>query len=272
LSGLSLDASGNAMLAGSKVPHYGEISPGGDLLLDVIHTGGTSAGPAISAGGIVEIFTYTKERAAPGSIEAVFGTNLATATAQANAIPLPTSLGGASVTVNGTAAPLFFASPGQINFQVPWETSTGVGQVVVQTLAGSSPPAAMLVNISAPTILVASNTNRAVAVNQDGSLNSSSNPIPSGQFFTVFLIGQGAVMNGPATGAATQGPAAAMAAASAAIGPASARLLYVGLTPGFVGLAQASLETPPLASGDYSVTITVNGITSNAAIVSVRGQ
>jgi uncharacterized protein (TIGR03437 family) len=32
-------------------------------------------------------------------------------------IPLPTSLGGVTVNINGTPAPIYFVSPGQLNVQ-----------------------------------------------------------------------------------------------------------------------------------------------------------
>src|SRR5712692_5165256 len=58
---------------------------------------------------------------APGSIATVFGSNLASITAAAAEVPLPTLLGDARISLNGVAAPLFFVSPTQINFQAPWE-------------------------------------------------------------------------------------------------------------------------------------------------------
>lgn len=58
------------------------------------------------------------------SIAAAFGTNLATTTQSATAIPLPTALADTTVTVRdnlGVArlAPLFYVSPLQINYQIP---------------------------------------------------------------------------------------------------------------------------------------------------------
>jgi uncharacterized protein (TIGR03437 family) len=57
---------------------------------------------------------------APGSIVSLYGTDLAPETAIPDpANPLPFTLGGVSVSVGGAGVPLFFASPGQLNFQVP---------------------------------------------------------------------------------------------------------------------------------------------------------
>ena len=68
---------------------------------------------------------------APESIAAVFGTTLATANVSATSTPLPIALDGTSVYVNGFPAPLFFVSPGQINYQIPPGIPPGAAAVVV---------------------------------------------------------------------------------------------------------------------------------------------
>jgi hypothetical protein len=62
---------------------------------------------------------------APGTLASVFGDNLSdqTAVAPATSDPLPTELGGVQVYVDGMAAPLLSVSPGQVNFQIPWEVN-----------------------------------------------------------------------------------------------------------------------------------------------------
>ena len=55
---------------------------------------------------------------APGAAMTIFGRNLATSTMHALVYPLPTTLGTTMVIVNGAPAPLYYVSPGQINFQM----------------------------------------------------------------------------------------------------------------------------------------------------------
>ena len=88
--------------------------------------------PIISRGGVVNAASYATGRSedqsnlngtvieglASGSIASIFGTNLATSTKTATTLPLPRQLGGTSVSVYGIAAPLFYVSPTQINFQM----------------------------------------------------------------------------------------------------------------------------------------------------------
>lgn len=66
---------------------------------------------------------YLDER----SIATIFGTNLASAPADARGASLPRQLAGTSVSVNGVAAPLFYVSPSQINFQLPSNGDTTPG-------------------------------------------------------------------------------------------------------------------------------------------------
>ena len=75
---------------------------------------------------------------APGSLvvaTANFDSVLATSTASAaDGIPWPMTLGGATVTIVDSSgatlrAPLFFASPSQVNYRVPVEAAAGVATV-----------------------------------------------------------------------------------------------------------------------------------------------
>lgn len=56
---------------------------------------------------------------AAGSIIAIFGNHLSAGTAGAEGFPLPTKLGGTSVSIGGVDAVLFYVSPAQINAMVP---------------------------------------------------------------------------------------------------------------------------------------------------------
>ena len=48
-------------------------------------------------------------------------------------------------------------------------------------------------------------------------------------------------------------------------------MAFLGLASGFVGLAQADVQVPEgLKAGDYPLVITVNGVKSNTATVSVK--
>jgi uncharacterized protein (TIGR03437 family) len=64
-------------------------------------------------------------------------------------------------------------------------------------------------------------------------------------------------------------PAVATLPATATIGALNAPVQSLSLTPGLVGVAQAILQVPALAASDYQLIITVNGIPSAPATVSI---
>src|SRR6185295_11883433 len=69
------------------------------------------AQPAISTGGVLDGAGFVVGQAvAPGSLVSIFGTGLATSLLQGDTVPLSTSIGGTSVTMNGIPAPLYFVS------------------------------------------------------------------------------------------------------------------------------------------------------------------
>src|SRR5271165_3850953 len=88
-----------------------------------------SAQPTLTS--IVNAASYAKATVAPGSLASIFGSGLAASAMAASAFPLPVSLGGVSVYVNGEIAPLLYVSPGQVNFQVPFDIPVGPTQVVI---------------------------------------------------------------------------------------------------------------------------------------------
>ncbi|HWB86130.1 MAG TPA: hypothetical protein VG675_18445 [Bryobacteraceae bacterium] len=76
----------------------------------------TAAGANLSGGG-------DAAQIAPGTVVSILGSNLANGieAADLSQNPLPQQLAGAEVYFNGIRAPLLYASPNQINAQVPWE-------------------------------------------------------------------------------------------------------------------------------------------------------
>ena len=94
----------------------------------------------------------------PGSLASLFGSNLATATNSAGSIQLPTNLVGTQVLVQDPSmpgpitAPLYFVSPGQINFQIPFEVVRSTITITVSTFQGNSNPLVVNINPMAPGI------------------------------------------------------------------------------------------------------------------------
>jgi uncharacterized protein (TIGR03437 family) len=211
--------------------------------------------------------------AAPRSLQTIFGTNLATATATATSVPLPLTLGGVTVTVGSTQVPLLYVSPTQINFQTPVELGAGQFGVTVTLSPASMAAAPFAVSPVAPGIFlqIHGDITRAAALNTDGSINTSSSPAPAGDYIQMFLTGIGAVSPSIPTGqAAPLTPlSVAQGSVSATIGPENATVQFAGAAPLMVG-DQVNLKIPAdLPAGDYPVVISVNGVPSNSAVISV---
>ena len=134
----------------------------------------------ISANGGVVSSASFKPQISPGSLASIAGTSLATSTPPSPSLPLPNTLGEATVTVNGKAAPILYASPTLINFQVPWETATGNATVTVTVAGIVSNAITVPVTATAPGIFYYS-SGAAIAQNHDYSLNTSSNPAHVGK-------------------------------------------------------------------------------------------
>jgi len=105
---------------------------------------------------------------APASLGSIFGANLAGTTQQAEAQPLPLSLGGVTVTVrdsagNSSPAPLLYVSPTQINFLAPAVMATGVATYTITNGAGSSLTAMGAVGQVAPALFAMSGNGSGVA-------------------------------------------------------------------------------------------------------------
>ena len=105
--------------------------------------------PVIQSGGVQNAGSFVSSdppAISPQMLVTIRGENLAVSTVVASVTPLPTNLAGATVTFNGIAAPLLYASPAQINAQVPsalrplLDTGGRSVSIVVTTPSGSSDP------------------------------------------------------------------------------------------------------------------------------------
>jgi uncharacterized protein (TIGR03437 family) len=212
-------------------------------------------------------------RVSPGELATIFGANLANSTQQAGGFPLPQNMGGATVYVNNASVPLLYVSETQINFQVPSGLAAGTADMYVSRSGGQSALFSFTVISSAPGIFQ-DTSNHAIAQNPDGSTNTTDNPVASGDVVVVYLTGQGPLDNPVSDGAATPvSPlSTATATATATIGGTAATVQFLGLTPGYTGLAQANILIPTLASADYPLVLTVGGYVSASATVSVSGS
>ncbi len=256
--------------------------PGGGS--SVVMTFSITPAPVLSAGGIVNAASFATQALAAGTIASIFGSNLANATTQAATVPLPTALGGASVQVDGIDAPLFFVSPFQINFALPWEVQGRSLATITVTSGGvTSSPQAISVVPSAPALFSTNqrgNGQGAILVAGTGAIAAplstfpGSRPVRRGEFLEVYAIGLGAVTNQPATGAAASANPLSTTTntATVTIGGVSAPVLFSGLAAGFVDLYQINvrvLDATPVGPA-IPVVLSIAGVASNTVTVAVE--
>ena len=111
-------------------------------------------GPVITQGGVAEPWTNSTGLA-PGAWVSIYGSNLASTTqtwSPAAGQPLPTSLAGVSVTIDGQPAVPSFVSPTQINVLVPAAVHLGPVQIVVNNNGNSSSGYSITSNTFLPAI------------------------------------------------------------------------------------------------------------------------
>ncbi len=131
------------------------------LLLPVCFYAGSRASGQNAVGkvAVVSAASYLAP-VAPDSIAAAFGRNLATKVELAVTQPLPKSLAGTTLKVNGEPAQLFFVSPDQINFLVPSGTTAGEADVVVTSGDGTVSAGKVRIAQAAPALLTADASGR----------------------------------------------------------------------------------------------------------------
>jgi uncharacterized protein (TIGR03437 family) len=216
-----------------------------------------ASAPLASFQGVVDAASFDRP-VGGGALASLFGSQLATATATAGAIPLPTTLSDTRVFVNEAPAPLIFVSPGQINFQMPFDaSSTALVRVERQGQRGNTVSVAVaprgpgLYGFPGTTFGIVQNASRGNAlVLPDIPLFAGVPKVSArpGDFLVLYGSGLGPVNPAVATGGAagvdplsrvTEMPRVSFGRNF--FGP-FADPLFVGLTPGFVGLYQVNVQ------------------------------
>jgi uncharacterized protein (TIGR03437 family) len=235
-----------------------------------------NAVPILTPNGTGDVFhPQTGAALAPGNIVQIYGTGLASQIGAANALPLPTTVSGTSITIGGIQAPLYYVSPTQINAQIPYELAAGNQyQLVVNTNGALSTPQTLQLSKAAPQVLQYS-SGSVVAQHLDGSLVSATSPAAPGEDLVIYLSGLGAVNIPVADGAASPSnpPAQVVDTPTLTLNGSSVKVLFAGLTPTLAGLYQIDFVVPAgLNTGSYTLVIAQDGSATNQTLLPVKGQ
>ena len=221
----------------------------------------------VNVGAVVNAASF-EPVGAPGMIMSIFGGILSTqASGQAQSLPLPMTLAGSKATINGVPAPYYFASYGQVNIQVPYETAPGDAVLTITGWIGEGANFAFKVRPSAPGIFVDTS---------DGA------PVPSktgspGEEVVLYITGDGLVTPGLATGASPapgtpldQLPQPKLPV-TVFVANRRAPIAFIGITPGIAGATQINYIIPPDAPlGLVPVIVQVGDVASPPAWMTLR--
>jgi len=230
-------------------------------LLDfaVTITGTTQLKPTFSSETIGNEASLTAGPIAPGERVTVYGGSLGpVASVTAPSGNLPTTLGGTTVTVNGTPAPIAYSSNLRLTFIAPSNLAMGSANVNVNYNSQDSGPIAIGTRSASPGIYtVAPGDARVKAINQDGALNSQTAPAGKGTYLTFYASGLGAVNPTVPDGTVTPNtPLSQATGLTAYVGGVPATISFAGLAPGLVGYYQVNLWIPSTApSGTQSLVL-----------------
>lgn len=261
----TLAVSGAQLLPGSatiKAQYSGDPATATSIPVTITQPAIAAAKPVIT--GLTNGASF-RQAFAPGAILSVFGSQLAPSAQSASSVPLPVSMAGVSVTVNGVAAPLYYVSATQLNIQIPYETPANGTAVLSINNDGQVTSQAFQVSSVAPGIFT----------DQNGM------PVPhttaaAGQIVTLFITGAGAVSPAVSTGTAPPAGQSLVSlpkpvqAVSVTVGGVQAPLQFVGIPPGLVGVLQINYQVPAvLGAGLRPVVVYVGGVPSSAATLAI---
>jgi uncharacterized protein (TIGR03437 family) len=215
---------------------------------------------------------------APGGIGSIFGVGLTAGRTEATtSADLPLTLAGTQLKIDGVDARLYFASPDQINFQVP------AGAIATTSTPGVNSATSFVEVISkgqlirAGTFQIAPVSPSLFSTDLSGSgpaaaldaITFAAPPFnatqPNGQPNIIAVFGTGAGID------ATILDANIASSFAATIDGNPATLTYAGRAPGFPGLNQFNVVLPAnIGSGIHTLSLSRNGIATNQVTLAIR--
>jgi uncharacterized protein (TIGR03437 family) len=241
---------------------------GATATIGITVTAVSSGPPSIAALANGASFRQTY---APGMVLSIFGSNLADTPWIASSVPLPVQAAGVSVTIAGVNAPLYYASPGQLNVQIPYETPVNQTSLLTVNYNGRATTTILTVAAAAPGVFT--DTNGAIVPSQT---------VPRGGVLVLYLTGAGAVSPAIRTGwAPADGtpvallpvPTQATGVSIGGIPVAAADIQFAGIPTALVGVVQINLRVPSTAPlGVQPVVVTIGGIPGAPATVTITAQ
>jgi uncharacterized protein (TIGR03437 family) len=235
----------------------------------------TANAPVYSAASIVQGASQVPGVIAPNSIVTIYGSNLAFETYAATSSDLdgrnlPDSLAGVRVYANGLPCGLFYVSPGQVNFLVPYIIDDTTISIYLSRQALAGPVVKVPSAVAAPGIFQW-NGNFAVAQHADGSLISPTSPAHGGEIVVIYATGLGRtapdIFSGSVSATAlTIRYFSEFVILLNGVACAPSDIYYAGVTPGFSGLYQVNVRLPVHVPPNPTIQFVMGGQASPSTV------
>lgn len=209
---------------------------------------------------------------APGEVIVIYGSGLGPAQLaqyQLNSNGLvPSSVGGTSVYINGSPAPMLYSSATQVAAVMPFGISGSLAQLYVQNQNLTSAPFNLSVASQIPAIFtLGSGTGQAAAINnKDGSINGAGHPAKVGDYVELYITGVGQTNPAGADGVINAATLPVpVAPVTVTIGGLPANVNFAAGAPGIVaGVFQVNAQIPAGVTAGSAVPVVVQVGTSNS--------
>jgi len=247
---------GSAVSANLNLPYSVALDPQGNIYVaDTFNRAVRVLRPTHSSiliGIVVDAASQRPGPVSPGKIVVIYGAGLGPKQLVQNQPSnglISTQAGSTTVSFNGIAAPVLYASATQVAAVVPYAISGATAQVTVSYQGQASPSFSVPVAAVAPGIFTSNQTGagQIAAVNAvDGSINSAVNPVKVGAYITLFATGEGQTAPAGVDGKVNSStPPAPVLPVTVTVSGIRASVQYAGEAPGQIaGLMQINVQIP----------------------------
>ncbi len=283
---IAVDSAGNLYFDDGVSPFVQEIVKGGSLITiagngtssfggdgtqsttaQLNHPGGVAVGP----GGLIYIADTNNEVI---RVLTPLAFSVGALTNAASGVDGPIAP-GPQIYFNGVAAPLLYSSSGLAAAIVPYEVGgSATANIALNYQGNISATTIVPVATAAPGIFTTNMTGsgQAAAINQNGTVNSGSNPASIGSYISLYITGAGQTIPALSDGQIATTAAITQLPVTVTIGGVNAAVTYAGAVPTQVaGLVQVNVQIPAgIAAGSaVPVTLAVGGIQSTQSAVTI---
>jgi uncharacterized protein (TIGR03437 family) len=235
-AGVAVDAAGNVFVADQRNYRIRKLEP-----VQVFPT------------AVVNIASRLHGPLAPGEIVAITGSEIGPAARVEMALTpegtAETRLGDTRVMLDGAAAPLLYAGPGEVAAMIPY-AAAGKSQATLQVETRGRATNAVTLPVAAafPGIFTTAGNGKgqALALNEDGTSNSETSPAVKGSLLTFYATGEGQT-DPPGTDGAIAGESAPRPGQEIAVtlGGRPVEVTYAGGAQGLVaGFMRVTVRIP----------------------------